>query len=193
MDRVGNLFVALLLLSGFFWLVESLFAANPGQPGLLRRRGLKTDLVYWFVTPLVTKSISQIGLAIILILIYRQKPEGIRALLSTRDTLLARQPLGLQALEMLVLGDFIGYWVHRWFHGRRMWRFHAIHHCSQDLDWLSSVRLHPVNDWLSRWIQASVLVVLGFSPAAIAVYVPFLTFYAVFIHANVSWGFGKLG
>ena len=193
MDRVGNLFVALLLLSGFFWLVESLFAANPRQPGLLRRRGLKTDLVYWFVTPLVTKSISQIGLVLILVAVYRQNPAGIRTMLAARDTLLAHQPLAAQAGEMLVLGDLIGYWMHRWFHGRHMWKFHAIHHCSQDLDWLSSVRLHPVNDWLSRWVQASVLVVLGFSPGAVAVYVPFLTFYAVFIHANVSWGFGKLG
>jgi sterol desaturase/sphingolipid hydroxylase (fatty acid hydroxylase superfamily) len=94
---------------------------------------------------------------------------------------------------MIVIGDFIAYWMHRWFHGSRMWRFHAIHHCSRDLDWLSAVRLHPVNDWLSRWIQASALIVLGFSPIGVAAYVPFLTFYAIAIHANVSWGFGRLG
>jgi sterol desaturase/sphingolipid hydroxylase (fatty acid hydroxylase superfamily) len=193
MDRIGSLFVGLFVLSAFFWLVETLFAASPDQPRLHRRRGFKTDLWYWFATPLVTKAVSQIGLAVILVLVYRQSFADIRELLTTRDTLLARQPLGLQAVEMLVLGDFIGYWTHRWFHGRTLWKFHAIHHCSQDLDWLSSVRLHPVNDWLSRWIQASTLVVLGFSPVAIAAYVPFLTFYAVFLHANVSWGFGKLG
>ena len=193
MDRIGNLFSALLLLSAFFWIVETLFAAKPDQPFLFRRGGFKTDLVYWFTTPLLTKSISQIGLVLILILIYRVSPSEIKNLLINRNTLLARQPLPLQAMEMLLIGDLTGYWVHRWFHGRRMWKFHAIHHSSTDLDWLSSVRLHPVNDWLSRWIQASVLIVLGFSPVAIAAYVPFLTFYAVFIHANVSWGFGKLG
>jgi len=193
MARIGGLFLALLVLSLFFWLVESLFAADPSQPRLLRRRGFSTDLVYWFATPLVTKSISQVGLALILVLIYHIDPAHIKGMLAHRDTLLARQPLGLQAIEMLLVGDIIGYWVHRWFHGKRMWKFHAIHHSSKDLDWLSSVRLHPVNDWLSRWIQASVLVLMGFSPVAIAAYVPFLTFYAVFIHANVSWGFGRLG
>jgi sterol desaturase/sphingolipid hydroxylase (fatty acid hydroxylase superfamily) len=193
MDRIGNLFVGLLVLSAFFWLVETLFAANPEQPRLYRRRGFATDLCYWFATPLVTKAVSTLGLAVILALIYRQAPASLPDLLATRDTLLGRQPLGLQAVEMLVIGDLIGYWTHRWFHGRALWKFHAIHHCSQDLDWLSSVRLHPVNDWLSRWIQASALVVLGFSPIAIAAYVPFLTFYAVFLHANVSWGFGPLG
>lgn len=193
MDQIGRLFVGLFVLSAFFWVVESLFAANPRQPRLWRRRGLGTDLLYWFATPLLTKTVSQIGLAVILMLVYQKDVAGIRALLASRDTLLARQPLPLQAIEMLVIGDFIGYWTHRWFHGRRLWRFHAIHHSSEDLDWLAAVRLHPVNDWLSRWIQASALVVLGFAPAAIAAYVPFLTFYAIFVHANVNLSFGRLG
>jgi sterol desaturase/sphingolipid hydroxylase (fatty acid hydroxylase superfamily) len=191
-ERLGKLFVALLILSAFFWLVESLFAANPRQPRVIGRRGLGTDLVYWFTTPLLTQTIAQIGLAVILMILYRKDVAGIRAMLASRDALLARQPLGLQAVEMLVIGDFIGYWTHRWFHSRRLWKFHAIHHSSEDLDWLSAVRLHPINDWVSRWIQASALIVLGFAPAAVAVYVPFLTFYAIFVHANVGLSFGRL-
>jgi sterol desaturase/sphingolipid hydroxylase (fatty acid hydroxylase superfamily) len=191
-ERLGKLFVALLILSAFFWLVESLFAANPRQPRAIGRRGLGTDLVYWFTTPLLTQTIAQIGLAVILMILYRKDVAGIRAMLASRDTLLARQLLGLQAVEMLVIGDFIGYWTHRWFHSRRLWKFHAIHHSSEDLDWLSAVRLHPINDWVSRWIQASALIVLGFAPAAVAVYVPFLTFYAIFVHANVGLSFSRL-
>lgn len=193
MTRIGNLFVALLVLSALFWLVESLFAAKRDQPRLHRRRGFRTDLVYWFATPLLTRSVSQIGLALILVAIYRENVADIRVMLETRETWLSDQPAWLQALAMLLVGDFIGYWTHRWFHGRRMWKFHSIHHCSKDLDWLSSVRVHPVNGWLSRWIQASALVVAGFSPLAVAAYVPFLTFYAVLLHANVSWGLGPLG
>ena len=191
MARIEHIFVGLLVLSAFFWLIESLFAANPEQPKW--RTDMKTDIVYWFVTPLLTKSITQAGLAIALVIIYRENIHVVQQMLDSRTTLLSRQKLGLQALEMVVLGDLIGYWTHRWFHGRRMWKFHAIHHCSPQLDWLSAVRLHPVNDWLSRWIQASALVVLGFSPKAIAAYVPFLTLYAIMVHANVSWGFGPLG
>jgi sterol desaturase/sphingolipid hydroxylase (fatty acid hydroxylase superfamily) len=193
MNRIGGLLVALLVLSVFFWLVETLFAANPAQPRLPRRRGFTTDLWYWFATPLVTKGVSQLGIVAILILIYRENPNEIRALIESRETLLSRQPLPVQALEMLVLGDVLGYWLHRVFQGRALRKFHAIHHHSKDFDWLSSVRLHPVNDWLTRWVQVTTLVVLGFSPTAIAAYVPFLTFYAVFLHANVSRGFGPLG
>ena len=46
-------------------------------------------------------------------------------------------PLSLQAVLILALVDFVGYWMHRWLHGRRLWRFHAVHHSSVDLDWLA--------------------------------------------------------
>jgi sterol desaturase/sphingolipid hydroxylase (fatty acid hydroxylase superfamily) len=190
MQRLAGLFLVLLALSAFFWLVERRFAANPQQPRLHRRCGFWTDLAYWFTTPLLTRSVSNIGLVLLLMLFYRERAGDLRELLTNRDTLLARQPLGLQALEMLVLGDFIGYWIHRAFHRRALWKFHAIHHCSTQLDWLSAVRVHPVNEWLTRWVQACTLILLGFSPLAVAAYVPFLTFYAIFIHANVAWGFG---
>jgi sterol desaturase/sphingolipid hydroxylase (fatty acid hydroxylase superfamily) len=75
-----------------------------------------------------------------------------------------RQPLGLQIFEVLLLGDLVGYWVHRLFHGRRRWRFHAVHHGSKDLDWLSAVRLHPVNDVVARVAQVIPVIVLGFPP-----------------------------
>ncbi len=192
MQRITSLFIALLVLSCIFWLLELLFAANPAQPRLRNRLGLGTDLIYWFMTPLFARAIARFGVGVILVLVYRQTPTELQAMLASRDTLLARQGLPLQALEMVVLGDFIGYWLHRSFHGRGLWPFHAVHHSSVHLDWLSSVRLHPVNDWLTRWVQASVLVVLGFSPLAVAAYVPFLSFYALLLHANVSWDFGPL-
>ena len=192
-ERIETLFLGFFLLSAIFWAVEGRFAASPRQPRLAARRGFRTDLIYWFATPLLTKAISQVGLVALIVLVYRAQPAEVQALLATRETLLGSQPLGVQAVEMLLLGDLIGYWMHRSFHGRRLWKFHAVHHSSRDLDWLSTVRVHPVNDSLMRWMQASVLVLLGFRPAAIAAYVPFLAFYAVFIHANVSWGFGRLG
>jgi sterol desaturase/sphingolipid hydroxylase (fatty acid hydroxylase superfamily) len=39
-------------------------------------------------------------------------------------------------------------------HGRALWRVHAVHHSSERLDWLSSVRLHPLNDVGMRLAQA---------------------------------------
>jgi sterol desaturase/sphingolipid hydroxylase (fatty acid hydroxylase superfamily) len=36
------------------------------------------------------------------------------------------------------------------------------------------------------------LILLGFQPGTVAAYLPFLTFYAIFVHANVRWDFGPL-
>ena len=63
---------------------------------------------------------------------------------------LSRLPAAVQAMAMRVIGCFVGYGVHRRFHGRRLWTFHAIHHASETLDWLWSVRAHPLNELVSR-------------------------------------------
>jgi len=105
---------------------------------------------------------------------------------------IVQQPQWLMLLELLVLGDVIGYWVHRWFHSRRLWTFHAVHHSSRRLDWLSALRVHPVNDLVTKLVQAAALAGLGFPLKPLAGYVLFLTFYSALLHANLSWSFGPL-
>ena len=67
MERLSVIFAALLLMSIVFGLIETLFAANPAQPRWRGRKGLKTDLVYWLLTPLLTKSLSNLGIVLILV------------------------------------------------------------------------------------------------------------------------------
>jgi sterol desaturase/sphingolipid hydroxylase (fatty acid hydroxylase superfamily) len=47
---------------------------------------------------------------------------------------IAAQPRWLQGVEVLMLADLLGYWIHRGFHSARLWRFHAVHHSSEHLD-----------------------------------------------------------
>ena len=159
----------------------------------LLRRGFWTDLAYWAFTPLVTKAVTR---AVVIIAVV---PVALLAYGKVdKDLLLhgfgpaARLPLWLQAVLILVLGDFIGYWMHRWFHGERLWRFHAVHHSSVDLDWLSAVRLHPVNDALMRVAGAVPLLALGLAPVALAGVAPVLTLMAILVHANLDWDWGPL-
>jgi sterol desaturase/sphingolipid hydroxylase (fatty acid hydroxylase superfamily) len=191
---VGTIF-AFLLLAAILWPIERFFPSIRGQP--LWRGGIKTDLAYWFFTPLVTKALTRGALVVAVVLLafaagVRLDREHVQAFLYDPSRRVQRQPAGLQVLEVLLLGDLLGYWTHRLFHGRRLWPFHAVHHASKQLDWLSSVRLHPVNDAVSRLVSALPILLLGFSPLVLAGYVPFLTFYAILIHANVSWTFRPL-
>jgi sterol desaturase/sphingolipid hydroxylase (fatty acid hydroxylase superfamily) len=191
---VGSVAVGLILLALLFWPLERL---RPARIQPWWRRDAPTDLAYWFFTPLVTRAITRGSLvvAVVLLAFLAGVPldrDHVRAFAAGSGRGLGRQPVWLQVLEVLLLGDLIGYWSHRLFHGRRFWRFHAVHHSSTQVDWLSSVRLHPVNDVVSRVLQAVPLVLLGFAPGIMAAYVPFLSFHAIFLHANVPWSFGPL-
>lgn len=157
------------------------------------RRGFRTDIIYWLFTPLVTRTVRTVAIVLVAVPVtlvaygevdFERLKDGFGPL--------ARLPFWVQALAILVIGDFIGYWMHRLFHGRRLWKFHAIHHSSVDLDWLSSVRLHPVNDVLMRIASTLPLLALGFAPVAAAGIVPVLTLFAILLHANVDWDWGPL-
>jgi sterol desaturase/sphingolipid hydroxylase (fatty acid hydroxylase superfamily) len=182
---------AFIVLTLIFWLVEFFWPGIPGQRRF--RAGYPQDVCYWFFTPLVTKVISQMAILVVLVPLFLLLGRKLdREVIQAGYGPVLMLPRWAQALTILVVGDFIGYWSHRWFHGRRLWKFHAVHHSSTELDWLSASRLHPVNELGSRLLQAIPFVLLGFSPLVLAAYVPLLTFYAIFVHANVSWGFGPL-
>ena len=85
----------------------------------------------------------------------------------------------------MLLADLTQYFVHRAFHRFPwLWRFHAVHHSSRTLDWLAGSRLHIVDATATRGLALVAPILLGFSPAAIGAYLVFVSFHAVFIHAN---------
>jgi sterol desaturase/sphingolipid hydroxylase (fatty acid hydroxylase superfamily) len=195
MERIAALIIALGILSLVFGLAEWRWPSVRGQK--LLRRGWLTDVSWWLFTPTVGKLFSGVFVAIVIISLARilGLPITIDHLkgLAERDTAIGRQPLGLQIVEFLLLADVLAYWQHRAFHHfERLWRIHAVHHSSTELDWLSAVRVHPLNEALSNTAIAAPLILLGFNPITLAAYLPFLTFYAIAIHANVSWDMGPL-
>lgn len=157
------------------------------------RSGFWTDLVYWAFTPVVTKAITRFSVGVVataFALLVHGRID--RELILSGYGPASRLPLALQAICVLLIGDFIGYWMHRAFHRGRLWRFHAVHHSSTNLDWLSAVRLHPVNDALMRIVGTLPVLLLGFAPVSVAGIVPVLTLLAILVHANVDWDWGPL-
>jgi sterol desaturase/sphingolipid hydroxylase (fatty acid hydroxylase superfamily) len=188
---IQGLLIAFVVLLVAFRLLDLL---RPKEKRLaLLRRGFWTDVTYWAFTPLVTRAITRacviVAIVPVALLIYGKVD---KELLLNGFGPASRLPLWLQAILILVLGDFVGYWMHRAFHGARLWRFHAVHHSSVDLDWLSAVRLHPVNDALMRVAGTLPILVLGFAPVAVAGIAPVLTLMAIVVHANVDWDWGPL-
>ena len=180
-----------LLAALVFVVLERFWPALPAQPRW--RKDSWTDVAYLFFTGLVSKPTGKFAAIVALVLVGAAlgvRPRDLQAWTESRP--FTHLPRAIQAPVILVVGDFFGYWRHRLFHRGRLWRFHAIHHCSRQLDWLSSVRLHPVDEIAGNVVQAVPVFLLGFSKGLLAAYVPFLVFYSVFVHANVRWSFGPL-
>ena len=183
--------VGLLVVGAFCFTLERCFPARPGYR--LLRPFWRTDLTYAVLTPLVVRVARRIVIGLILLPVALMAGQGmhVEALLGGFGPL-AQQPRWLQAAELLVAADFIAYWEHRLFHGRALWRIHAVHHSSEQLDWLAAFRVHPLNDIGSGVCRSLPLLALGFAPLVLAGVLPLLTIHAIFLHANVPWSFGPL-
>jgi sterol desaturase/sphingolipid hydroxylase (fatty acid hydroxylase superfamily) len=185
--------IGLVLLSVLFWIIERVCGASKGKPWF--RRQWLTDVGWWFFLPLVGKWFTRFAVfvpAAILIALGVTQAETLQQRLYTGFGPVGAQPLWLQALQIYLISDFFSYWTHRLFHGGRWWPFHAVHHSSEDLDWLGSVRVHPVNEFVNKFVQVTPLLLLGYNPLAVGSAPFFLTLYAIFLHANVNWSFGPL-
>jgi sterol desaturase/sphingolipid hydroxylase (fatty acid hydroxylase superfamily) len=105
----------------------------------------------------------------------------------------AAQPLLTQCLIALVIGDLGVYGIHRLQHGIPwLWRFHAVHHSAEELDWLIGFRFHPIDLFLLRVASLGPLLALNVAPAAVAVFVGVTGWQSWLVHANVKLPYGPL-
>jgi sterol desaturase/sphingolipid hydroxylase (fatty acid hydroxylase superfamily) len=98
----------------------------------------------------------------------------------------AGQPWWLQALEAVLLSDLCIYWGHRIQHRVGfLWRFHAIHHSAEHLDWLAAHREHPVDTIYTMGLINLPAFILGFPLETLAGLIAFRGIWAIYIHSNV--------
>jgi sterol desaturase/sphingolipid hydroxylase (fatty acid hydroxylase superfamily) len=109
------------------------------------------------------------------------------------QSMVSSLPIALQLVLLLICADLVQYFCHRAFHEiPALWRFHAVHHSSEHLDWLAGSRSHFVEILIDRSLVMVPLYLLGPDQAALDAYVLFAAIQAVFIHANVRLPFGPL-
>jgi sterol desaturase/sphingolipid hydroxylase (fatty acid hydroxylase superfamily) len=177
-------FVLELLVLGLIFIpLEGLF---PLRLQRVFREGWQTDLKHFFVSHVGVQLLSFAALIPAQVLlswaVRLEFQQGV-----------ASQPLWLQFVEMVALVDLATYWIHRAFHQVPwLWSFHAIHHSSEKLDWLAGSRIHIVDAVVTRAVAFVPVFLLGFAPSALYAYLVFVSFHAVFIHANVRWRFPGL-
>jgi sterol desaturase/sphingolipid hydroxylase (fatty acid hydroxylase superfamily) len=156
-----------------------------------RKREIATDICYWFLVPLAARFV-RIGL-MVAGAAYIYDIHGAEDLVAFYDDgfgPLATMPLWAQAVFFIVVSDFLTYWIHRGFHTAHGWKYHAVHHSSKDLDWISAARFHPINIFLGTVLVDVSLLLAGISPNAMLIVSPFTTASSAFVHANLNWTLG---
>jgi len=103
------------------------------------------------------------------------------------------QNIFVQILAIMIIAD-IGYYVmHRLHHEIPfLWKFHAVHHSIEELDWMASYRVHPFDQALTRGISLVPIFILGFSSGALALWGILFSWHSMLKHSNVKVNFGSL-
>jgi sterol desaturase/sphingolipid hydroxylase (fatty acid hydroxylase superfamily) len=103
------------------------------------------------------------------------------------------QPGWMQFVQLFVLADLFFYLAHRLVHSVPwLWRFHAVHHSSEHMDWLATFRVHPVDQILNSTIIGVPAAALGFSSGSVLVYALVYRVHALLLHSNVNVPLGPL-
>ena len=189
-QAIAQVVPATIVLALVFTVLTHFWACNPGKPWW-RKRELVTDLCYWFFVPLFAR-VFRIGLLVLGASFFfgLHDADEVSAFFENGHGPLSTLPLAAQAILSLVATDFMLYWLHRMFHGSGFWKYHAIHHSSEEVDWISAARFHPVNLVLGTIGVDVVLILAGISPNAMVLLAPFNIFHSAFVHANLNWTFG---
>jgi sterol desaturase/sphingolipid hydroxylase (fatty acid hydroxylase superfamily) len=102
-------------------------------------------------------------------------------------------PLWLEVLCLLLVADLAQYAMHRAAHEIKfLWRFHAIHHSVDHMDWLAGSRLHLIDILWTRIAVLGAVAVVGFSKEALDIYIIIIGAQAVLNHCNVNIPWGPL-
>jgi sterol desaturase/sphingolipid hydroxylase (fatty acid hydroxylase superfamily) len=186
--EIVRLSVWLVLLMAIFVPLERLYRLHPQR---VFRKAFSTDLAYYFLSGLLPSLLLVLPMSLIARAVHRFLP----GLLYSWP---AGLPLWMRLAAAMVVGELGSYWGHRWSHEMPLlWRFHAIHHSAEEIDWLVNTRAHPVDLVFTRLCAFVPMYMLGLAqPMGTTVdFVPVLvtligTLWGFFIHANISWRFG---
>jgi sterol desaturase/sphingolipid hydroxylase (fatty acid hydroxylase superfamily) len=145
------------------------------------RRGFGVDMMHFFVTRLLVNA----GIAGTVAVVYFWAINA--PFMQPARSFIMGLPVWLSAPMGLFLILCSDYWDHRTAHTWRWrWRFHAIHHITKELDWLASVRLHPVDQIIHRFVGFVPVLVLGFPILeTFGLVFGIMGFVAIFDHSNV--------
>jgi sterol desaturase/sphingolipid hydroxylase (fatty acid hydroxylase superfamily) len=183
--------VAVLLVSCLvFGVLGRTFACNPAHR-VFFSKSIATDLVYC-VLGVFYVGLVPIAVTLLCNLLFASDAPRVLATINGGYGWLSHRSVALQIAFLLLVTDFCQYWLHRGFHSAHLWRFHAVHHSAEEVNWTTGFRVHPVNYLFSNTLLAVCGRLLGLSPEVYLLATPLIFLSIVVEHANLKWTFGPL-
>lgn len=170
--------VVVVLLFALVVPFEKLFPRHRGQG--LRRPQVLTDIGFALASPLL--NVAAISVAVVVGVLTLGWVPGLLL-----RPLVSSLPPAITPFVGIALFDLAIYWAHRLAHEiPLLWRFHAIHHSTEHLDWISGFRNHPIDGALVA-PPFFLLLAAGFNAEFTGVLAIVQFVLGIFLHANVRW------
>jgi sterol desaturase/sphingolipid hydroxylase (fatty acid hydroxylase superfamily) len=158
----------------------SIEVLRPLHPQRRTRATLATDLVHavgnrFIQVPVAVAALTVLG------------PLATWAVPGTIRTGLHTSPWWVATVVVFVLSDLANYFGHRAMHGvPLLWRLHAVHHSSEQLDWLATARAHPLDQAFTVTTTALPAIALGVLDAQPWLLTLLFVYYPFISHANAD-------
>lgn len=177
-------YTAIFILACIFIPLERLLPLHPEQRTL--RRDWLNDLVYVLVNGFLVRGGFTVVAAVFML--------GVTYLFGPNPIALdGSLPLWVQVVLAIVIADIGYYAAHRISHSVPvLWKFHAVHHSIEEMDWLATHRVHPVDQIFTNTLSLLPVWCMGFSIEALLIHQSIYHFHALLLHSNLRVKFGPL-
>ncbi len=163
---------------------ENLRNFHCAHPPSLINKEFKCEAFYPLISSLITQPL-------VLFFIYAIMAFGVDDLpYQMFHDYIADVPIVLQVLLGLLVID-ISVWIRHGFVHKYLWSFHAVHHSAEEISWMTTTRLHPLDQFVMSVMDFVVLYVIGFSAEGMTLALLIKNWNNMFVHSNIVLDYPK--
>jgi sterol desaturase/sphingolipid hydroxylase (fatty acid hydroxylase superfamily) len=102
-------------------------------------------------------------------------------------------PIWVQVLLMILVVDFLRYWLHRAAHENdTLWRLHSVHHSVEQMYWLNTARFHLIEKGMQMTLDSLPFLLMAVDAKVLALYYVAYATNGFFQHCNIELRYGFL-
>jgi sterol desaturase/sphingolipid hydroxylase (fatty acid hydroxylase superfamily) len=180
-----NYFYWLLLVSGFFFILEILKPWRKDQK--IFRKDFWLDFFYMFFNFFIFSLIIYNAASDVVVNLFN---DGIKALANIdlkQINPLYNWPLWAVLLTGFIVRDFVQWWTHRLLHrSEKLWQFHKVHHSVEEMGFAAHLRYHWMETLVYRTIEYLPLALIGIGLYDFFVIHIFTLAIGHYNHSNIS-------